>query len=59
MNEFKWYEFDEMREWLKTLAGTFEIRRARISIFDRYRYLEQYDNLLDFIIEMGGMITKN
>lgn len=53
---FKMYDFDEMRQWLRTLPGAFEIRRARINIFDRYRYREDYEAIYNFIREMGGEI---
>lgn len=54
--KFNQFDFDGMREWLKTLNGSFEIRRARINIFDRFRYQERYDELYNFILEMGGII---
>ena len=53
---FKMTDFDAMRNWLRTLSGPFEIRRARINIFDRYRYREDYDAIYNFITEMGGEI---
>lgn len=53
---FKMYDFDSMRKWLYTLNGSFEIRRARINIFDRYRYREDYEAIYDFITKMGGEI---
>ncbi len=55
--KFKMTDFDAMREWLKTLGGSFEIRRARLNIFDRYRYREDYEAIYKFIIEMGGEIV--
>lgn len=53
---FKINDFDAMRQWLRTLSGSFEIRRARINIFDRYRYREDYEAIYNFITEMGGEI---
>lgn len=53
---FKIYDFNAMRNWLRSLPGSFEIRRARINIFDRYRYREDYEAIYNFIIEMGGII---
>ena len=53
---FKMYDFNAMRDWLRSLSGSFEIRRARINIFDRYRYREDYEAIYNFIIEMGGII---
>ena len=53
---FKMNDFDAMRQWLHTLRGSFEIRRARINIFDRYRYREDYEAIYNFITEMGGEI---
>jgi len=49
-------DFEAMRQWLRTLSGSFEIRRARINIFDRYRYREDYEAIYNFITEMGGEI---
>lgn len=53
---FKMYDFDAMRNWLRSLSGSFEIRRARVNIFDRYRYREDYEAIYNFINEMGGKI---
>ena len=53
---FKMNDFDTMRNWLYTLSGSWEIRRARINIFDRYRYREDYEAIYNFITEMGGEI---
>ncbi len=53
---FKMNDFEAMRQWLRTLSGSFEIRRARINIFDRYRYREDYEAIYNFITEMGGEI---
>lgn len=55
---FKMNDFDTMRKWLHTLSGSFEIRRARIDIFDRYRYREDYEAIYNFITEMGGEIEN-
>lgn len=53
---FNYLDFDSMRDWLKTFDGNFSIRRARINIFDRYRYREDYEAIYNFIEEMGGTI---
>ena len=53
---FKMYDFNAMREWLRSIPGSFEIRRTRINIFDRYRYREDYEAIYNFIIELGGII---
>ena len=53
---FKMYDFNAMRDWLRSIPGSFEIRRARINTFDRYRYREDYEAIYNFIIEMGGII---
>ena len=53
---FKINDFNAMRQWLYALSGSFEIRRARINIFDRYRYREDYEAIYNFITEMGGEI---
>ena len=55
---FKMNDFDAMRQWLRTLSGSFEIRRARLDIFDRYRYREDYEAIYNFITEMGGEIEN-
>lgn len=53
---FNYLDFDGMRNWLKTLNGSFEIRRARLNIFDRFRYREDYEAIYDFVEELGGTI---
>lgn len=55
--KFNQFDFEEMRNWLKTLPGSFEIRRARINLFDRFRYREDYEAIYNFIKEMGSEIT--
>lgn len=53
---FKATDFDAMRNWLKSLAGSAELRRARLNLFDRYRYREDYESMYQFIEYMGGKI---
>ena len=55
---FNFTDFDAMRQWLYSITGSFSIRRARISIFDNYRYKEDYESLYNFITEMGGEIKE-
>lgn len=55
---FNVYDFDEMRHWLRSLPGSFKIKRARVNIFDRYRYRENYEAIYNFIKEMGGEIKN-
>lgn len=57
--KFKATDFEAMRDWLRSLSGPFEIRRARINIFDRYRYRENYEAIYNFIKEMGGEIKDD
>lgn len=57
MNNFNFTNFDAMREWLKTLDGSPAIRRARIDIFDRFRYREDYEAIYQLIIDLGGVIS--
>ena len=48
---FEMYDFDAMRNWLHSLSGPFEIRRAR--------YREDYEAIYNFITEMGGEIKDD
>lgn len=54
--KFEATDFEAMRIWLRTIPGSFEIRCARINLFDRFRYREDYESLYKFIEEMGGEI---
>ena len=54
--KFNYLDFEGMRKWLFNLSGAFEVRHARINLFDRFRYCEEYDKLYKFIKEMGGEI---
>ena len=56
--KFEMYDFDGMRDWLRNLKGSPSIRYARVSIFDRYRYREDYEAIYIFITEMGGEINS-
>lgn len=53
---FKMYDFDAMRDWLKSIPGDVRIRRARLICFDLKRYTENYDALYQYIEFMGGEI---
>ena len=55
---FIFTDFDSMRKWLYSITGPFSIRRARVSMFDSYRYKEDYESLYNFITEMGGEIKE-
>lgn len=48
-------DFDEMREWIKKQpARDFSIRRARLYMFDLWRYREDYDKIFQMIEELKG-----
>lgn len=53
---FEKTDFNRMRDWLYSLSGPFEVKRARVNLFDRYRYREDYEAIYNFIIEMGGAL---
>lgn len=51
------FDFEIMRHWLKGLpCSDLRIVRARLITFDRLRYSENYDELYNFISELGGKI---
>ena len=46
-------DFDEIREWIKQQpAKDFNVRRARLYLFDLWRYQEEYEKILQFIEEL-------
>lgn len=50
-------DFDEMREWIENIPNTNpNVKEARLSIFDCYRYTEDYEAIYQFITGMGGVI---
>ena len=54
---FKPFNFEDMRDWLFSLpCSDCKIRKARMALFDRLRYREDYPAIYDFIISMGGQI---
>lgn len=40
---------DEIRKWLERQPASPKIRRARLILFDRYRYTENYDGIYKMI----------
>lgn len=47
---------DEMREWIKQQpAKDFNIRRARLWMFDMWRYQEEYEKIFQFIEELKAI----
>lgn len=46
---------DEMREWIKQLPADFNIRHARLYLFDLWRYQEEYEKILQFIEELKAV----
>ena len=50
-------DFEEMREWIKTLpAPNPKMAEWRLEVFDIYRYSEQYENIYDYIRGLGGEV---
>ena len=47
-------DFDEMREWIKKQPAHYAIRRARLHLFDLWRYCEEYDKIFQMIDELKG-----
>lgn len=47
-------DFEAMREWLISISSNSKILKARLAIFDCYRYCEDYESIYDFISGMGG-----
>ena len=53
---FEAYDFEGMREWIMAISSNSKVLRARLNIFDAYRYSEEYEAIYDFIRGMGGSI---
>lgn len=49
-------DFDELRIFVLCAPASPPIRRARLHLFDMYRYLEDYEKLYQLIIDLGGTI---
>ena len=46
-------DFETMRNWLATMPGSSAIRRARLYLFDLMRYQERYEELYNWMKDMG------
>lgn len=49
-------DFDELRIFVLRTPASPPIRRARLHLFDMYRYSEDYEKLYQLIIDLGGTI---
>ena len=55
--QFNQFDFESMRQWLKSLpCSDIRIMRARLITFDLMRYREAYDEIYNYISIMGGEI---
>lgn len=50
------FDFDTLRIFVLRCPASPPIRRLRLSLFDRYRYEEDYESLYKMIIDLGGII---
>lgn len=50
------FDFDTLRIFVLRCPASPPIRRLRLSLFDRYRYEEDYENLYKLITDLGGTI---
>lgn len=54
---FNFSDFNSMREWLENLPARYkETKEARLYLFDKWRYKEEYETIYNFIEMMGGKI---
>lgn len=50
-------DLEELRLFiLKASVSKPSIRRARLYLFDKYRYEENYEKLYDFVKDLGGPV---
>ena len=45
----KWTDFDDIRDWVARQPASPKIRHARLTLFDCYRYAEEYEKLYTLI----------
>ena len=58
-NQFYGYELDNMRYWIYTRpANSDAIRSARIALFDRMRYREDFEGCAKMVTDLGGEIIS-
>ena len=49
-------DFEKLRTFIFKLPASPPIRRARLHLFDMYRYSEDYEQLYKYVKELGGQI---
>ena len=49
-------DLDKLRIIVLRMPASPPVRRARLHLFDIYRYAEDYDKLYQLIIDIGGTI---
>lgn len=49
-------DLDKLRIIILRMPASPPVRRARLHLFDIYRYAEDYDKLYQLIIDIGGTI---
>jgi hypothetical protein len=50
------FDIDVLRAFVLHCPASPPIRRLRLSLFDRYRYEEDYEAIYQFITDLGGII---
>lgn len=50
------FDFETLRDFVLHCHGSTPIRRARLQLFDLYRYNEDYEKIYKMIIDLGGII---
>lgn len=53
---FNYYDFDSMREYVLKLPAIPSVRKLRLTLFDAYRYNEEYEKLFALVESLGGKI---
>ena len=50
------FDLDSLRIFILRAPASPPIRRARLHLFDTYRYAEDYEKIYNLIIDLGGKI---
>lgn len=50
------FDFEVLRDFVRRCPASPPIKRLRLSLFDRYRYAEDYENIYKLITDLGGII---
>lgn len=46
------WDLDKIREWIKRQSASPKIKRMRVSLFDIYRYKEDYEKIYQMVQDL-------